>query len=141
MKKAEKERERARAFREEVLALYHLPDHDWNDWELDWLESELRRHPLYVPSEKESAVLERMRSNTKEFTGWDGYTAWELIQATAAHRLDCTERDEAFLEGLQRRGAITGGITLRRREMARLIRLCEIAGVPLARFEPEQKAA
>jgi hypothetical protein len=84
------------------------------------------RHPLYVPSEKESAVLERMRSNTKEFTGWDGYTAWELIQATAAHRLDCTERDEAFLEGLQRRGAISGGITLRRREMARLIRPCEI---------------
>jgi len=137
--KEELARALAKRWREEVLALRQLPDHDWNDWELDFLESQLfRRPPLYQPSEKEQAVLARMRRDTKQFTGWDGYTVWELIQAVSAYRLDCTERDEAFLDGLQRRGAISGGITLRRRELARLIRLCGVAGVSLAPLEYER---
>jgi hypothetical protein len=132
-------RTRAKQFREEVLALYQLADHDWNDWELDWLESELRRHPLYTPSEKESAVLARLHQNTKQFTGWDGYTVSELIKTAHAYRMDDDEWDEKFIEKLHRRGATT----LRLREMARLVRLCRLAGALLARFElePERDAA
>jgi hypothetical protein len=135
--KAKEARERARAFREEVSALYELPNHDWNDWELDWLESELRRHSLYLPSEKERAVLARMHRNTTQFSGWDGYTAQELIKSAYANRQDCDEWDGEFLERLHRRGATT----LRLREMARLVRLCGVAGVPLEPFEPQQDAA
>jgi hypothetical protein len=135
--KAELARARANQFRAEVLALYQLPDHDWNDWELDWLESQLRRPPLYLPSEKERAVLARMRRDATQFTGWDGYTAWELIKSAYAYRLNADEWDQQFLERLHRRGATT----LRLREMARLVRLCCVAGVPLAPFEPQQDAA
>jgi hypothetical protein len=132
-----KTRERANQFRAEILALYRLPDHDWNDWELDWLESELRRHSLYVPSEKERAVLARMQKCLAQFSGWDGYTTWELITAAYAYRLDYSEHEQAFLEKLHGRGATT----LRLREMARLVRLCGVAGFPLVRFEPDQIAA
>jgi len=135
--KAELARARANQFRAEVLALYQLPDHDWNDWELDWLESQLRRPPLYLPSEKERAVLARMRRDATQFTGWDGYTAWELIKSAYAYRLNGDEWDQQFLERLHRRVATT----LRLRQMARLLRLCGIAGVPLAPFEPQQDAA
>ena len=77
-----KARERANRFRTELLALHQLPDHDWNDWELDWLDSELFRRPaLYEPSEKEAAVLARMRRNTTQFAGWDGYSVLELIKS------------------------------------------------------------
>jgi hypothetical protein len=136
--KAQKERARAEQFRAEVLALYQLPDHDWNDWELDWLESQLfRRPPLYLPSEKEEAVLARMRRDGAPFTGWDGYTASELIKSAYAYRMDCDKWDDKFLEGLHGRGATT----LRLREMARLVRLCRVAGVALEVFEPEEDAA
>jgi hypothetical protein len=138
MKKADRERERARAFRAEVLALHQLPDHDWNDWELDWLDGELFRRPsMYEPSEKEAAVLARMRRNTTQFTGWDGYSVPELIKSAYDYRLDCDEWDQQFVERLHRHGSTT----LRLREMARLVRLCRIAGVLLARFDPEREAA
>jgi len=135
--KAELARARANQFRAEVLALYQLPDHDWNDWELDWLESQIRRPPLYLHSEKEHAVLARMRRDATQFTGWDDYTAWGLIQSAYAYRLDCDGWDREFLERLHRRGATA----LRLREMARLVRLCGVAGVPLTPFEAEQDAA
>ena len=133
-----KARERANRFRTELLALHQLPDHDWNDWELDWLDSELFRRPaLYEPSEKEAAVLARMRRNTTQFTGWDGYSVPELIKLAYTYRMDCDEWDREFLEKLHRRGATT----LRLREMARLVRLCRVAGILLAQFDPEQDAA
>jgi hypothetical protein len=120
------------------LALHQLPDHDWNDWELDWLDGELFRRPSrYEPSEKEAAVLAGMRRNTTQFTGWDGYSVPELIKSAYAYRPDCDEWDQEFIERLHRRGATT----LRLREMARLVRLCGVAGVPLAPFEPDQEAA
>jgi hypothetical protein len=119
------------------LALYRLPDHDWNDWELDWLESQLRRPRLYLPSEKEQAVLARMRRDATPFTEWNGYPASELIQSAYAYRLDCDEWDQEFLERLHRRGATT----LRLREMARLVRLCCVASVSIETFEPQQEAA
>jgi hypothetical protein len=78
-----------------------------------------------------------MRRDATQFTGWDGYTAWELIKSACAYRLNTDEWDQQFLERLHRRGATT----LRLREMARLVRLCCVAGVPLAPFEPQQDAA
>ena len=135
--KADRELVRANQFRAEVLALRQLPDHDWNDWELDWQESQIRRPLFYLYSEKEHAVLARMRRDATSFAGWDDYTVWELIKLAHAYRLDCNERDQAFLERLHRRGAKT----LRLREMARLVRLCGVAGVPIAPFEPQRDAA
>jgi hypothetical protein len=128
---------RANQFRAEVLELRQLPDHDWNDWELDWQESQIRRPPLYIRSEKEHAVLARMRRDATPFTGWDGYTAWELIESAYAYRLDSDEWDQKFLEKLHRRAATM----LRLREMARLVRLCSVAGIPLMPFEPQEYAA
>jgi pimeloyl-ACP methyl ester carboxylesterase len=131
------ELKRANQFRAEVLELRQLPDHDWNDWELDWQESQIRRPPLYIYSEKEHAVLASMRRDATQFTGWDGYTASELIKSAHAYHLDYNERDQEFIERLHRRGATT----LRLREMARLVRLCGIAGVPLATFDLQRDAA
>jgi len=79
--KAERERTRADEFCAEVKALHDLPGHDWNDWELDWQESEMRRPPFYIHSEKEEAVLARMRRDAKPFDGWDSYSTRELIRA------------------------------------------------------------
>jgi hypothetical protein len=135
--KAELARAHAKQFREEVSALHQLPDQDWTDWELDWLESELRRSPQYVPSDKEQAVLARIRRSATQFTGWDGYSVPELIKSAYDYRIDCDEWDQEFIEKLHRRGATK----LRLREMARLVRLCRVAGVLLARFDPEQEAA
>jgi hypothetical protein len=128
---------RANQFRAEVLALRQLPDHDWNDWELDWQESQIRRQPFYIPSEKEHAVLARMRRDATPFKGWDGYTAWHLIQSAYAYRLDSDEWDQKFLEKHHRRGSTM----LRLREMARLVRLCGVAGIPLSSFDPQRDAA
>jgi hypothetical protein len=78
-----------------------------------------------------------MRRDATPFTGWDGYTAWELIKSAYAYRLEPDEWDQRFLEKLHRRGATV----LRLREMARLVRLCGVAGISLTPFDPQQDAA
>ena len=61
--KAQREQAGADQFRAEVKALRYLPGQDWNDWELDWQESQIRRPSFYIYSEKEHAVLARMRKD------------------------------------------------------------------------------
>jgi hypothetical protein len=136
--KADRERARADRFRADVAALYRLSDHDWNDWELDWQESQMRRRPGYVFSDKEHAILERMHRDATPFTAWDGWTVSELIKSAYAYRLDCGEGDQELLEKLHDRGARE----LRLREMKWLIGVCRhVAGVVLARFEADRFAA
>jgi hypothetical protein len=136
--KAQREQARADQFRAEVKALRDLPGQDWNDWELDWQESQIRRPLFYIHSEKEHAVLARMRRDATPFSEWDGYTARELIKAAHAYRMDCSEGDQEFLERLHRRD----NDTLRRRQMARLIGICsQVAGILIAPFDHDRVTA
>jgi hypothetical protein len=136
--KAQREQARADQFREEVKVLRYLPGQDWNDWELDWQESQLRRSPFYTYSEKEHAVLARMRRDAMPFSEWDGYTTRELVIAAHAYRMDCSEHDQKFLEKLHRQDHST----LRRRQMSRLVGICrQVAGLLVAPFDHDRVAA
>jgi hypothetical protein len=136
--KAQREQARADQFRAEVKALHYLPGHDWNDWELDWQESQIRRPPFYMYSEKEHAVLARMGRDAAPFSEWDGYTTRELVKAAHAYRMDCSEGDQEFLERLHRQDRDT----LRRRQMARLISICrQVSGILIAPFDHDRVAA
>jgi hypothetical protein len=125
---------KADKFRSAVTALLQLPDHDWNDWEYDWLLSESRRRSDYVYSDKEHAVLDRLRNLAKSFTGYDGYTAAELITIAYQCRFDIDDDACDFLERLHR----SNRTELKLRQMRRVVGICRaFAGLDLARdIEP-----
>jgi hypothetical protein len=120
--KAQRARDRADEFRLTVAELLHS-DTVWSAWEENWLESESRRRPDYIFSEKEHAVLDRMRvAASGPFTNYGGYSVPELIAIAYPWRFDLDEESEAFLETLHE--TEPAGLTLR--PLRRLVGICRI---------------
>jgi hypothetical protein len=118
--KAQRARDRADKFRSTVADLLQSAV-IWTAWEENWLVSESRRHPDYIFSEKEHAVLDRMRvAASGPFTNYGGYTVTELIAIAYSWRFDLDEDTERFLETLHR--TAPAGLTLR--TLRRVVGIC-----------------
>ena len=81
---------------------------------------ETRRRPDYIYTEKERAVLGRLRSCAKSFTEYAGYTVPELIAIAYACRFDLDEDGQEFVEKLHAWSATD----LKRRQIKRLAGIC-----------------
>jgi hypothetical protein len=126
--KAQREQVEADEFRASALSLLQLQHNDWNDWEYDWLSKEVRRHRSYIYTEKEHAVLDRLKSCAKSFTHIDDYTVPELIATAYPFRFDLGEDDQEYIEKLRRWGATD----LKIRQVRRLASICRcFAGLQL----------
>jgi hypothetical protein len=136
--KAQRARNRADEFRSAVAELLQA-DVIWTAWEENWLVSESRRRPDYIFSEKEHAVLDRMRDTASgPFTGYDAYTVTELIAIAYPWRFDLDEDGEEFLETLHEK--MPAG--LRKRPLRRLVGICRsFEGLDLPRdIDPRMDA-
>lgn len=118
--KAQRARNRADEFRSTVAELLQS-DVIWSAWEENWFVSESRRKLDYIFSEKEHAVLDRMRvAASGPFTGYGEYTVTELIAIAYQWRFQLDEDGEEFLETLHKT-ALAG---LRMRPLRRLVGIC-----------------
>jgi len=118
--KAQRAQNRADEFRSTVAELLQS-DVIWTAWEENWLVSESRRRTDYIFSEKEHAVLDRMRDTASgPFTGYCDYTVSELIAIAYPWRFDLDEEGQDFLEALHEKMP-TG---LRKRPLRRLVGIC-----------------
>ncbi len=136
--KAQRARNRADEFRSTVAELLQS-DVIWTAWEENWLVSESRRRPDYIFSEKEHAVLDRMRDTASgPFTGYGAYTVAELITIAYPWRFDLDEDGEEFLETLHEK--MPAG--LRKRPLRRLVGICRsFEGLDLPRdLDPQMDA-
>ena len=98
--KAQREQAKADEFRRIASSLLNLRHNDWNDWEYEWLHDEVRRRPLYIYTEREHEILDKLSVLSKSFTEFGGYTITELIAIAYPFRFDLDEDDQEFLEKL-----------------------------------------
>lgn len=112
----------AEAFRLRVMELRAMPDADWNDWEVDWLDSQARRPAGYIPSEKERMILNQLLASTKTFEGYNGWTVKELLVMGQSYIADLDESNQGFVRGLvTRRPSV-----LRVRQINQLSNICRM---------------
>jgi hypothetical protein len=120
--KHQRELLRAADLRARALGLRNLPDHDWNDWEIDWLYDETQRSHDYIYSDKEWDILERLEWNALSFTAYAGFSVSELLAIGSSVRFDLDEDDQEFVESLYQRMPQQ----LKRRQIGRLASICRM---------------
>ena len=136
--KAQRARNRADEFRSTVAELLQSGV-IWTAWEENWLVSESQRRSDYIFSEKEHAVLDRLRDTASgPFAGYGDYTVSELIAIAYPWRCDLDEDGEEFLETLHEK--MPAG--LRKRPLRRLVGICRsFEGLDLPRdLDPQMEA-
>jgi hypothetical protein len=113
--------------RELARELSQLERHDYNDWELTWFDSMLRRHPEHIYSEKEFNKLLELQTFAQVLTSYDGASVQNLVRLAYFARLDLHEDDP----NLQWIVALceSGATSLLKRELARLVEICKDIGV------------
>ena len=87
------------------LASYLLrrSDMDWTDWELDFLENmKARKEPM---STRQGEMLMELDSKAKRYTHIAGCPVKSLVGRCWIARLDLSENDEEFIDGLKQDGA------------------------------------
>jgi len=118
--KVQRARSRADEFRSTVAKLLQS-NTEWSVWEENWLVSESRRSTDYIFTEKEQAVLDRMRiAASGPYTSYGDYTVAELIAIAYPWRFDLDEEGESFLETLHKTAPT--GLTMR--PLRRLVGIC-----------------
>jgi hypothetical protein len=118
--KAQRAQDRADEFRSAVAELLRS-DTIWSTWEENWLVSESRRPAGYIFSDKEHAVLDRMRiAASGPFYNYGDYSVRELIVIAYPWRFDLDEDGSEFLETLNK--TEPAGLTLR--SLRRLVGIC-----------------
>ena len=139
MTKAQRELAQSLEFRTIANELLVTRHNDWNDWELDWLTDEIARPADYIYTERERAVLDRLRHNARPFTAYAGYTVPELIAIAYAARYELDEGGQEFIEGIFR----WSPTDLKRRQIRRLARICRLFATieydDLADDDPQQQ--
>jgi hypothetical protein len=110
-------------------ALYVLRDlspHDWSDWELDWLDSQILRRPMgYERSEKEEAILTQLIDCSQGHTSHAGKSICHWVAVAAQFRFDLSESEADFVQDLHVRRLDL----LRKRQFRLLLRILEQQGL------------
>lgn len=137
--KAQRERAEALEFRTIARALLDDRYNDWDDWEFDWLTSQVHRSPNYIYTEREWKVLKRMQHHSRSFEEYSGYSVPELTAIAYGNRFDFGEYEQEFVEKIHRWGATH----LKRRQIRLLASLCRrfetIGYDPLPDYEPVEE--
>jgi hypothetical protein len=104
-----------------LQTLRDLMPHDWTDWELDWLDSQMRRSMGYERSEKEETVLTQLIDYSRGYTSHAGRNVWDWITVAYKFRFDLSEPQADFVEDLYNRRVAL----LRTRQLRLLLRILE----------------
>jgi hypothetical protein len=113
-----------RFFRDLAARLQQLPNHDWTEWEWEWLGAMAGKPDSYDPSEKEREKLAQIYSYSELLSGWDGLAVESMVNACHRYRLDFPEEDSDFIVELYGRKART----VRKRQLRRLVNLYAESG-------------
>lgn len=116
-----KDREEAERFRAAVQQLRSLGE-IFRDWEADWLDSQARRPPGYISSDKERIILNQIRAAARSFEGYGGISVPDLISMAYRYRADFDEDSDKFVELLKREGVSTLAV----RQLSRLVGLARV---------------
>jgi hypothetical protein len=105
-----------------LQVLRDLSPHDWSDWELDWLDSQILHRPMgYERSEKEEAILTQLIDCSQGYTSHAGQSVWHWITIAHRFRFDLSEPEADFVEDLYDRQVTL----LRKRQLRLLLRILE----------------
>ncbi len=116
------------AVRDMAKRLLKIPNHEWTDWELDFLESMARRKGPDPISMRQREVLLGLRDETEYHSRINGISVGTLIKKCHEYRLDLDESNANWIEELWRKGTSS----LKRGALGRLRRCC----IQLGELEP-----
>lgn len=117
--------EDASAVRRMAALLLTSTDHDWTDWELDFLEHMSHFEGPEPITMRQREVLFELRDRAELSREWRGIPVRRLIDQCWQARHDLDEDDEAFIAGLHDRRPSA----LRRGSLRRLVRSAIQLGV------------
>jgi hypothetical protein len=109
------------AVRDLAKHLLKIPNHEWSDWEIDFLEGMAKRERPDPLTMRQREVLLGLREETEYHSRIKGISVGTLIQKCYEYRLDLDEGDIDWIEELQRKGTCS----LRRGSLSRL-RRCSV---------------
>jgi hypothetical protein len=98
--------------------LLRIPNHDWTDWELDFLEHMIRHRRTDPITTRQSEKLIELRNDSEYHSSVQGFSVASLIANCWLARGDLnSEQDKKFMEDLKASGASA----LRRRQLGKLL--------------------
>jgi hypothetical protein len=101
------------AIRSLAKRLLKLPDHDWTEWEVDFLEDRSRQNDEI--NTRQAEKLLELRDEAEYFSKAEGFSVASLVESCWLARDDLQrESDRAFIESLKGRTA------LKRRQLRKL---------------------
>ena len=98
--------------------LLSIPNHDWNDWELDFLEHMVRHRGPEPITTRQGEKLIELRDHSEYHSSVQGFSVASLITNCWLARDDLkNEEDRKFIDNLKTSGASA----LRRRHLGKLL--------------------
>jgi hypothetical protein len=98
--------------------LLAIPSHDWNDWELDFLEHMARHRGRYPITTRQGEKLIELRDDSEYHSSVKGFSVVSLITNCWLARNDLnSEQDRKFIEDLK----ASGVSAIRRRQLGKLL--------------------
>jgi hypothetical protein len=98
--------------------LLRIPDHDWNDWELDFLDHMVRHRGPEPITTRQGEKLIELRDHSEYHSSVQGFSVASLITDCWLARDDLkNEEDRKFIDNLK----ISGASALRRRHLGKLL--------------------
>jgi hypothetical protein len=110
-------RKDAAAVRTLAKRLLAVPDSDWTDWEIDFLE-DMARHGGRDLTTRQGEKLIELRDDAESHAGWRGLSVRILVERCSLARDELETGDAAFVQKLQ----VCGAAVVKRRELFRLLR-------------------
>ena len=95
--------------------LLKLPDAGWSEWEANFLDMIHRQETLTT---RQGEKLIELRDDAKSYSKFDGLSVSSLVRDCWIARLELSEDDEAFIDGLKQHSTTT----LKKRPLMRLLR-------------------
>jgi hypothetical protein len=110
------------AIRSLAKRLLSLPNHEWTEWEIDFLDSMSKFSGPEPLTMRQREKLIELRDDAEYLTEYRGFSIKRLNERCYLARDDLSERDVEFIEGLR------GQASIQRRKLSRLLRCCRQLG-------------